>query len=126
MRLLSLISKDVLDVLDENNVYYDKVEYDERKEEFTAEISFTTPKGGDENHIITFKDYGTDLNDKEFCFGLENCFNEFDVNDYVTMWLEAKRTEQRVCPLDAEELVEEAKWIDDFLYKLYKQVEEIV
>lgn len=124
MKLSELLSKEILGVLDDNDVFYDEAEHHRQNEEYTVEIAFTTPRGGDENHIVAFNDYGKEYNDEEFCSGLEDCYNAFDINEYVTMWLQAKATDQRICPLDAVELVEEAQWIDEFLHKLYLQANE--
>lgn len=126
LKIDQVLSEDVLDVLEKNDVTYGKIE-EGSDTQWTLEIAFYTPKGGDEVHCIWFnKELPGEACDSEFCYGLEQEYENFDIDEYVMMWLEAKRSRKNICPLGAVELVEEAQWIEEFLYQLYKQVEKLL
>lgn len=98
-------------------------------ESFDWSVRFETQKGQNgktEKYVAFdgFSDAGEDLELIEFYDNLCEIpdklferYEDFDVEEHVSMWLEGKQNGVRCVP-DVETLVKDAKWIENFILEL--------
>lgn len=113
--LENVLCAEIIKVLDDARVSY---ELSEQDGSCIAELEFTSDHGGDQVFNVWFDKENAD---ETFASGLSDVYEDFDVDEYVEMWLNAKRNGTS-CPLNARELVEDAESIDAFLDKLSTDV----
>lgn len=116
LQLQDTLSPRIIDVLDENDIRYSLTEQDGR---YIAELEFCSAYDGDQVENIWFD---KDEPDQSFIDGLRSCADDWDVDEYVEMWLEAKHHRPSVFHLNARELVEDGEWVKNFLENLVSQL----
>jgi len=115
--LNEVLSSGIIDILEENGVSYDLCE--DRGNEYCAELEWRTDLDGDQVWAIWFD---KDEADSSFANSLRGYFHDFDVDEYVEMWLQAKHDRPDICPLNARQLVQDGEEIEDFLDELSRKV----
>lgn len=55
---------------------------------------------------------------------MSDYYEDFDVDEYVGMWLDAKKERPSVCNLSARQLVEDGEDVDKFLGKLSDEIDK--
>ena len=80
-------------------------------------IHIDNPAGEDYFIDVVNKDYDNLVNT------IECTYNNFDIDDYVETWLEAKRNGVDGVP-GAKALVENAEYIEEALFKLLMNIQE--
>lgn len=116
LRLQDTLSPHIIDLLEKNDIQYSLSEQDGR---YIAELEFRSAYDGDQVENIWFDKDEPDLS---FIDSLRSCADDWDVDEYVEMWLEAKQHRPSVCHLNARELVEDGEWVKDFLENLVSQL----
>lgn len=115
-RLEEVLNEKIIGILEENGVSFELYEQDGK---YYAELEWITDLQGDQLHTVWFD---KDDPDATFAADLREVYHDFDIDEYVEMWLEAKRNNPHVCHLTARQLVQDGEQIEEFLDELSRKV----
>lgn len=119
LKLENVLDRALITVLDKNHVTYGSV--DKECGRYCVELEFYSLHDGDQVVPLWF--------DKEnpnetFAEALSDYYEDFDVDEYVDLWLDAKKERPSVCNLSARQLVEDGESVDKFLGELNDEIDK--
>lgn len=113
-----VLSDKVVDVLDAYNCSYGRCENNGTN--YAVEIEFKTSQGGDNVFTVYFD------SDKSFLKDLSAQARDFDVDEHVSLWLDAKKERPDVCPLNARQLVRDGYEVRRTLRNIAKDIRKAI
>ena len=124
LSLEDVLDRALIEVLDDNNVTCASV--DEERGQYYVELEFYSLYHGDQIIPLCFE---KDNPNETFAEALSDYYEDFDVDEYVALWLDARKERPSVCNLSARQLVEDGESVDRFLcelsYKLNKSLRNV-
>lgn len=126
LKLEDFLPQEAVDVLDSHDISHPVYEQDGQ---YYTELEWYSLHDGDQIFTVWFKFNPEDGEDAKqnalyhFQKKLNDIYEDFDVDEYVEMWLEAKKTRQ--CHLSARQLVEDGEDVDQTLKTISDEICEI-
>lgn len=120
LHLENVLSPCIIAILQSHDISYDLTEQDGR---YIAELEFYSEFEGDQIESVWFDK--TD-SDRSFANSLEELAENWDVDDYINLWLEAKRHRPDICRLTARQLVKDGEWTKDFLKEVSEEINQTI
>lgn len=126
LNLEEFLPQEAVDVLDSHNISHSVYEQDGQ---YYAELEWCSLHEGDQVFTIWFT-FNPEEGDNaklnalyRFKEKLYDLYEDFDVDDYVEMWLEARKTRQ--CHLSARQLVEDGEDVEETLETLFDEIDVV-